>query len=229
MDHSIASATLNVVFDSMEYQDQPTPLTPMQMAMQRRMCGWPLYAIILALGQMLGATSFQITLLSGQNWQGDVELYVLGAVFLVASIVWYSLFHLKPSFYVLSAPWIFFAIAFILIGIPAIVPDMPQASLVTGLATWCYAVASAAAFLFFGLNFGEEAVRRRYLGERKADSFRRASLRRFILCARLRCRVLSSSGWQHCGIGAINSTGDCQGKRLLGGSFLSFVRWQSFL
>jgi hypothetical protein len=27
------------------------------------------------------------------------------------------------------------------------------------MATWCYAVASAAAFLFFGLNFGEEAVR----------------------------------------------------------------------
>ncbi|KZV90231.1 glycoside hydrolase family 13 and glycosyltransferase family 5 protein [Exidia glandulosa HHB12029] len=158
--HSMMSATLNVVFDSLEYQDNPPstrPLTAMQMAMQRRLIGWPLYAIILALGQMLGATSFQITLLSGQNWQGDFELYVLGGVFLVSSIVWYSLFRLKPCFYVLSAPWIFFAIAFVLIGLPAIMPSMPQAKLVTALATWCYAVASAAAFLFFGLNFGEEA------------------------------------------------------------------------
>lgn len=157
--HSIASATLNVVFDSMEYQDPPTgrPLTPMQMSMQRQLFGWPLYAVILALGQMLGATSFQITLLSGQNWQDNIELYVLGGVFLGASVVWYSLFRLKPCLYVLSAPWLFFALAFVLVGIPAIVPSMPHSKFVTAVATWCYAVASAAAFLFFGLNFGEEA------------------------------------------------------------------------
>ena len=31
-------------------------------------------------------------------------------------------------------------------------------SIIVDIATWLYAVASAAAFIFFGLNFGEEAV-----------------------------------------------------------------------
>jgi alpha-1,3-glucan synthase len=109
---------------------------------------------------MLAATSFQITLLSGRNWQDDLQLYVLGAVFLAASVVWYTLFRLKPSFYVLSAPWIFFGIAFLLIGMPSVARSLVGSHrILTNVATWSYAVASAASFLFFGLNFGEEAVR----------------------------------------------------------------------
>jgi alpha-1,3-glucan synthase len=69
---------------------------------------------------MLSATSFQITLLSGQNWQTDLQLYVLGGVFLAASTVWYTMFRLKPSVYVLAAPWLFFGLAFLLIGLPGI-------------------------------------------------------------------------------------------------------------
>ena len=108
---------------------------------------------------MLGATSFQITLLSGQNSQNDLQLYVLGGIFLMASGVWYSLFRLKPSIYVLAFPWIFFALAFFLIGLPSISNIFkPSHQIITNVATWCYAVASAAAFLYFGLNFGEEAV-----------------------------------------------------------------------
>lgn len=109
---------------------------------------------------MLSATSFQITLLTGRNWQDDVQLYVLGGVFLAASAVWYPLFRLKPSVYVLSAPWIFFGLAFFMIGLPSVsVALLPAHRALASAATWCYAVASAAAFLFFGLNFGEEAVR----------------------------------------------------------------------
>ena len=108
--------------------------------------------------QMLSATSFQITLLSGQNWQKDLELYVLGAVFLASSVVWYALFRLKPSFYVLSFPWIFFGLAFFLIGLPSVHPALHGAhDPLSSAATWCYAAASAAGFAFFGLNFGEEA------------------------------------------------------------------------
>lgn len=113
---------------------------------------------------MLGATSFQITLLSGQNWQTDLQLYVLGSVFLVASVVWYTMFRLRPSVYVLSAPWLFFGIAFFLIGLPSVSEVFkPAQSALASAATWAYAVASAAGFLFFGLNFGEEAVCDNYL------------------------------------------------------------------
>jgi len=108
---------------------------------------------------MLGATSFQITLLSGQNWQDDLQLYVLSGVFLAASIVWYTLFRYKPSVYVLSIPWLFFALAFFIVGLPSLHPSLLAGQkALTSAATWCYAVASAAAFLYFGLNFGEEAV-----------------------------------------------------------------------
>jgi alpha-1,3-glucan synthase len=139
----------------------PAIMTAMQIRLAREIKGWPLYTIILALGQMLGATSFQITLLSGQNYQGDIQLYVLGCVFFVASLVWYALFRYKPSVYVLAYPWIFFGLAFFLVGLPSI-SDVFSATahdMITSVATWCYAIASAAAFLFFGLNFGEEAVR----------------------------------------------------------------------
>jgi alpha-1,3-glucan synthase len=109
---------------------------------------------------MLSATSFQITLLTGQNWQNNLQLYVLGGVFLAASAVWYPLFRLKPSVYVLSAPWIFFGLAFFMIGLPSVSKALePAHTALANAATWCYAVASAAGFLFFGLNFGEEAVR----------------------------------------------------------------------
>lgn len=135
-------------------------MTSMQIILAREYKGWPLYSIILALGQMLGATSFQITLLSGHNYQRDLELYVLGCVFFAASLVWYSLFRFKPSIYVLSYPWAFYGLAFFLIGVPSISDSFSPLThdILTNVATWSYAIASAAGFLFFGLNFGEEAV-----------------------------------------------------------------------
>jgi len=134
-------------------------MSGLQIAMSREINGWPLYTIVIALGQVLSATSFQITLLSGQSSQDNLQLYVLGGVFLAASAVWYPLFRLKPSFWVLSAPWVFFGFAFFLIGLPSLSQSLhPAHKILASAGTWCYAVGSAAAFLFFGLNFGEEAV-----------------------------------------------------------------------
>ncbi|KAM5531218.1 hypothetical protein V8D89_015136, partial [Ganoderma adspersum] len=133
-------------------------MTGLQIALSREVFGWPLYTIVIALGQMLAATSFQITLLSGSNSQTNLQLYVLGGVFLASSIVWYTLFRMKPSVYVLSAPWVFFGLAFFLIGLPSVASKLNVAhEALSSAATWSYAVASAAAFCFFGLNFGEEA------------------------------------------------------------------------
>ncbi|KAF8274895.1 modular protein with glycoside hydrolase family 13 and glycosyltransferase family 5 domains [Lactarius quietus] len=139
-------------------QGEVVVMTGLQIALSREIGGWPLYTIIIALGQVLSATSFQITLLSGQSSQDNLQLYVLGGVFLAASAVWYPMFRLKPSFWVLSAPWLFFGLAFFLIGLPAVTAALhPAHKVISSVATWCYAVASAAAFIFFGLNFGEEA------------------------------------------------------------------------
>jgi len=106
----------------------------------------------------LSATSYQIVLLSGSDGQKAIELYIIGAVFFGASVVWYLLFRLKPSIWVLSAPWFFFGVAFLLIGLPYVTSNLkPAHDLISSVATWSYAAASAAGFVFFGLNFGEEA------------------------------------------------------------------------
>jgi alpha-1,3-glucan synthase len=108
---------------------------------------------------MLSATSFQITLLSGRNWQDNIQPYVLGSVFLVATAIWYLMFRLKPYVWVLSLPWVFFGLAFFLIGLPSINSSVaPAHRALSNAATCFYAIGSAAGFLFFGLNFGEEAV-----------------------------------------------------------------------
>ncbi|KIK57781.1 glycosyltransferase family 5 protein [Collybiopsis luxurians FD-317 M1] len=162
-----ASPNAQSAFSPMDYEgsmhhDGPlpesVPMTRLQIFLAREIKGWPLYTIVIALGQMLSATSFQITLLTGRNWEDNLQLYVLGGVFLAASAVWYPLFRLRPSIYVLSTPWLFFGLAFLLIGLPSISSSIhPAHHVLSNVATWCYAVASAAGFLFFGLNFGEEA------------------------------------------------------------------------
>ncbi|CED84497.1 modular protein with glycoside hydrolase family 13 and glycosyltransferase family 5 domains [Phaffia rhodozyma] len=134
------------------------PMTRLQITMQRQIGKWPVYCVILAAGQMLSATSYQMTLLSGSNYQKDAALYTLSGIFLGFSFVWYGLFRMKPSVFVLSIPWIFFAISFFMIGIPALVDlSVDTNSWVSNGASWSYAIASAAGFLFFGCNFGEEA------------------------------------------------------------------------
>ncbi|KAF7294911.1 Modular protein with glycoside hydrolase family 13 and glycosyltransferase family 5 domains [Mycena indigotica] len=136
---------------------EEVPMTRLQIVMSREVWGWPLYAIVMALGQMISATSFQITLLTGRNWEDNFQLYVLGGVFLAASFVWYPLFRLKPSIYVLSIPWIFFGLAFLLIGLPSVATAIaPAHRTLANIATWCYAIASAAGWAWFALNFGEE-------------------------------------------------------------------------
>ncbi|KIK62206.1 glycosyltransferase family 5 protein [Collybiopsis luxurians FD-317 M1] len=129
-----------------------------QIALAREIKGWPLYTIMIALGQMLSATSFQMTLLAGRNWQSNTQLYIIGGVFLLSSIVWYPLCRIKPARYALSLPWLFFGVAFLLIGLPSVTGALhPVHTVLSDVATWCYAIASAAGFLFFALNFGEEA------------------------------------------------------------------------
>ncbi|KAL7417332.1 putative alpha-glucan synthase [Mrakia frigida] len=135
------------------------PLTRMQIFMGRMIGEWPLYSIVMSIGQLLSATAFQLVLLSGTATQQDLDLYVVGAVFFTASIVWWALFRLKPAAVGLSFPWVFFAIAFFLIGVPSLGIESIRSvqSRITSGATWSYAIASSAGFLFFGMNFGEEA------------------------------------------------------------------------
>ncbi|KAJ3818641.1 glycoside hydrolase family 13 and glycosyltransferase family 5 protein [Lentinula raphanica] len=134
----------------------------LQIALSREIKGWPLYTLLIASGQILSATSFQTTLLTGRNYQSNTQLYIITSIFLLTSLfIWYPLSRLRPARYVLAIPWILFATAFFLIGLPSIGGSAGQLKgdhlILANVATWCYAAASAAGFGFFALNFGEEA------------------------------------------------------------------------
>lgn len=141
-----------------EHGELEKPMTRTQVLMERSIYGWPLYAIVISIGQLLSATSFQLSLLGGANTQTATDLYIICAIFCVATVFWYTLFRMRPSVYVLAIPWLLFAIAFFMIGLPALYgPFVAPRQWLTKVATWFYAIASSAGFLFFGLNFGEEA------------------------------------------------------------------------
>ncbi|KAL1410802.1 hypothetical protein Q8F55_001744 [Vanrija albida] len=141
-----------------EHGELEKPMTRTQVLMERSIYGWPLYAIVISIGQLLSATSFQLSLLGGANTQTATDLYIICAIFCAATVFWYTLFRMRPSVYVLAIPWLLFAIAFFMIGLPALYgPFVSPRLWLTKVATWFYAIASSAGFLFFGLNFGEEA------------------------------------------------------------------------
>lgn len=113
-------------YDNHEQHAPDVPMTRMQIFMNRSIGSWPLYTIIMSIGQLLSAvsvyfvslplyytklcgvlqTSFQLTLLTGNNSQTNTDLYIIGAIFFVASLSWYILFRMRPSLYVLSLPWV---------------------------------------------------------------------------------------------------------------------------
>lgn len=125
---------------------------------QRNIVGdWQVYAVLLAVGQILSANSYQITLLQGQLGQSAVRAYVVGSIYLLSSIGWWLVFRFFQSRYVLSLPWFFYGLAFFLIGMG------PYANYMDGSRGWLfscatgfYAVAAASGSLFFSLNFGTE-------------------------------------------------------------------------
>jgi hypothetical protein len=85
-------------------------------------------------------------------------LYIICSVFVAGTLAWYTLFRMRPSVWVLSAPWVVFGCAFFMIGLPSLYgPFTPPRVIIQRVSVWLYAGASSAGFLFFGLNFGDEA------------------------------------------------------------------------
>lgn len=88
----------------------------------------------------------------------ETDLYIICAIFIAGTLAWYTLFRMKPSVYVLAAPWVVFACAFLMIGFPSLYgPFTAPRVTIQRVSVWLYAAASSAGFLFFGLNFGDEA------------------------------------------------------------------------
>jgi alpha-1,3-glucan synthase len=119
---------------------------------------WPFYTFLLALGQIISANSYQITLLTGTVGQSAEKLYVVASIYFGASIIWWILFRRLKSAFVLSTPFIIYGIAFFILGFAPMAPGENIRFWMQNVATGSYAVASASGSLFFALNFGDEGA-----------------------------------------------------------------------
>lgn len=123
--------------------------------MQIRVGDWPLYAYFLALGQIIAANSYQITLLTGEVGQTADKLYVVASIYLGASIMWWLLYRRFESVVTLSVPFLLYGLAFFFVGV-AHWASYTGTYWIQNVGTAFYAIASASGFLFFALNFGDE-------------------------------------------------------------------------
>lgn len=132
------------------------PPTGLRKWMQVRVGAWPLYAYLMALGQIIAANSYQITLLTGEVGQTATKLYVVASMYLVASMLWWLCFRRFASYVSLSLPFLFYGMAFFLVGLAHFAPNMDGRGWVQNVGTGFYTSASASGALFFALNFGDE-------------------------------------------------------------------------
>lgn len=142
-----------VVVNEFNLAEDYKPPTGLKKVMLAKVGDWPVYAFFLALGQIIAANSYQITLLTGQNGQSAEQVYITSSVYLAASVFWWVLFRTCKLFISISLAFFFYGAAFFMLGM---VPYTSSSSAITGMqyaATALYAVGSASGFLFFTQNF----------------------------------------------------------------------------
>ncbi|EPX70779.1 alpha-1,3-glucan synthase Mok11 [Schizosaccharomyces octosporus yFS286] len=124
--------------------------------LQYQIFGWPLYTIILALGQILAVTSFQLSLLSGSSEQSVSFLYIVCGIYVASTFFWYILHCLVPSVHCLALPFVVYGLAFFFVGLVSFENLGSSRIWLARVATCTYAAASGSQALFFSLNFGDE-------------------------------------------------------------------------
>ncbi|KAG9942709.1 putative alpha 1,3 glucan synthase, partial [Aureobasidium melanogenum] len=124
--------------------------------MLTRLGDWPLYSFLLALGQIMAANSYQITLLTGGEDPKPTMIYTIGGIYIAASVVWWLLFRTMKARFVLSVPFVMYGIAFLFVGMAPFLPKGAGRNWMRNVADGVYAAASASGSLYFTLNFGDE-------------------------------------------------------------------------
>lgn len=136
--------------------DDYEPPTGLKLFMQYRIGDWPVYSLFLAFGQIVAANSYQITLLSGTVGQTADKLYITASIYLATSAMWWIMFRSVKSVYVLSIPFLFYSLAFLLLGVAPFAHTIYGRGWVQNVATGMYATASSSGSIYFALNFGDE-------------------------------------------------------------------------
>ncbi|KAK3689181.1 hypothetical protein B0T22DRAFT_168289 [Podospora appendiculata] len=121
-----------------------------------RLGDWPLYSFFLAFAQIISVNSYQIVLITGETNQTPVKLYMVAATYMVTSILWWAMERNFKSVYALSAPWFFFGLAFLMLGVAPFLSDWQASAAVSDVATCMYSAGASSGSLAFALNFGDE-------------------------------------------------------------------------
>ncbi|KAJ5721168.1 uncharacterized protein N7483_009102 [Penicillium malachiteum] len=132
------------------------PPTGLKRFMLMKLGDWPVYSIFLAVGQILALNSYQITLLNGQIGETAEKLYILASIYLASSIIWWMLFRLVPSVYVLSTPFMIYGLAFLFVGLSGPMRNTTSQPWLQNVGTGLYSFASSSGSIFFALNFGDQ-------------------------------------------------------------------------
>jgi alpha-1,3-glucan synthase len=134
--------------------DNYTPPTGLRKLLNYKLGDWPVYSFLLALGQILAANSYQITLLTGQEGQTAIQLYCIASIYLASSLVWWYLFRRFACKVVMTLPFFFYGLGFFLIAFAPYGSTALTRAWVQYVATAMYAIGSSAGSLFFSQNFG---------------------------------------------------------------------------
>jgi alpha-1,3-glucan synthase len=129
------------------------PPTGLKRMLSIKLGEWPIYTLLLALGQILAANSYQITLLTGQNGQSATQLYCIASVYLAASLIWWYIFRRLACKFVMTLPFFFYGLGFLLLAF-APYGSKGAREWVQYIATGSYAIGSAAGSFFFSQSFG---------------------------------------------------------------------------
>lgn len=130
------------------------PPTGIKRIMSVKIGEWPIYTLLLALGQILAANSYQITLLTGQEGQTATQLYCIASVYLASSLIWWYIFRRLACKFVMCFPFAFYGAGFFLLAWAPYGGSELTRAWVQYVATGCYAVGSAAGSFFFSQSFG---------------------------------------------------------------------------
>ena len=124
--------------------------------MSIRLGDWPIYSFLLAFAQVISVNSYQIVLLTGETTQAPEKLYMAASIYIGTSLIWWAMERHFKSVYALSAPWFFFGLAFLLIGVSPFTGSVRLSTKAQDAATCFYAAGASSGALSFALNFGDE-------------------------------------------------------------------------
>jgi len=130
--------------------------TPLQKFMMRKIFDWPVYALILAFGQILGANSYQISLLNGEQGQTASMLYTIASIYAISSILWWIGFRNLKSVWVLAMPFGVYGLAFMFVGLSPFGASILARGWLQKVGSGLYAAAASSGSMYFALNFGDE-------------------------------------------------------------------------